>query len=97
METFAKGYAQIGDITVISSDANDGDVAGKQFAGESVGALRGVFDSVESTLGLSIPDLNPGRAGGAAPGAVPPARVVTPGGHGFGAERSLEVLRERLG
>src|SRR5699024_7032523 len=50
METFAKGYAQIGDITVISSDANDGDVAGKQFAGESVGALRGVFDSVESTL-----------------------------------------------
>ena len=30
-------------------------------------------------------------------GAVPPELVVTPGGHAFRAERSLEVLRERLG
>ncbi|GAA1486573.1 flotillin family protein [Brachybacterium fresconis] len=68
METFAKGYAQIGKITVVSSDGNDGDVAGKQFSGESAGALRGVFDTVESTLGLSIPDLIQGRATGAAQG-----------------------------
>src|SRR5699024_2333981 len=57
METFAKGYAQIGEITVVSSGGTDGDVAGKQFSGESAGALRGVFDTVESTLGLNIPDL----------------------------------------
>ncbi|ATG50121.1 flotillin family protein [Brachybacterium vulturis] len=68
METFAKGYAQIGDITVISSDGNEGDVAGKQFSGESAGALRGVFDTVQSTLGLSIPDLIQGRVTGAAQG-----------------------------
>lgn len=68
METFAKGYAQIGDITVISSESNDGDVAGKQFSGESAGALRGVFDTVEATLGLSIPDLIQGRAVGEAQG-----------------------------
>lgn len=68
METFAKGYAQIGEITVVSSDGNDGDVAGKQFSGESAGALRGVFDTVEATLGLSIPDLIQGRAVGAAQG-----------------------------
>ncbi|MGO1226642.1 MAG: SPFH domain-containing protein [Brachybacterium sp.] len=68
METFAKGYAQIGKITVVSSDGNDGDVAGKQFSGESAGALRGVFDTVQSTLGLSIPDLIQGRATGAAQG-----------------------------
>ena len=68
METFAKGYDRIGDITVISSDGNDGDLAGKQFAGESVGAMRGVFDTVQSTLGLSIPDLIQGRATGAAQG-----------------------------
>ncbi|MDN5901349.1 MAG: flotillin family protein [Brachybacterium sp.] len=68
METFAKGYAQIGNITVVSSDGNDGDVAGKQFSGESAGALRGVFDTVESTLGLNIPDLIQGRVTGAAQG-----------------------------
>ena len=68
METFAKGYAQIGKITVVSSDGNDGDVAGKQFSGESAGALRGVFDTVQSTLGLSIPDLIQGRVTGAAQG-----------------------------
>lgn len=68
METFAKGYAQVGKITVVSSDGNDGDVAGKQFSGESAGALRGVFDTVQSTLGLSIPDLIQGRATGAAQG-----------------------------
>ncbi|APX33964.1 flotillin [Brachybacterium sp. P6-10-X1] len=68
METFAKGYAQIGEITVVSSDGNDGDVAGKQFSGESAGALRGVFDTVQATLGLSIPDLIQGRATGTAQG-----------------------------
>src|SRR5699024_1752138 len=68
METFAKGYAQIGQITVVSSDGNDGDVAGTQFSGESAGALRGMFDTVQSTLGLSMPDLIHGRATGAAQG-----------------------------
>ncbi|UEJ81822.1 flotillin family protein [Brachybacterium halotolerans subsp. kimchii] len=68
METFAKGYAQIGEITVVSSGGNDGDVAGKQFSGESAGALRGVFDTVEATLGLSIPDLIQGRVAGEAQG-----------------------------
>ena len=68
METFAKGYAQIGEITVVSSGGTDGDVAGKQFSGESAGALRGVFDTVESTLGLNIPDLIQGRVTGAAQG-----------------------------
>jgi len=78
MDTFAKGYAQIGDITVISSDANDGDVAGKQFTGESAGALRGVFDTVESTLGLSIPDLIQGRAVGTAQGEALGAALRDP-------------------
>ena len=88
METFAKGYAQIGDITVISSDANDGDVAGKQFAGESVGALRGVFDSVESTLGLSIPDLIQGRAVGTAQGEALGAALGEQAAGGAAPKRS---------
>ncbi|MGO1286404.1 MAG: flotillin family protein, partial [Brachybacterium sp.] len=87
-ETFAKGYAQIGDITVISSGSNDGDVAGKQFAGESVGALRGVFDSVESTLGLSIPDLIQGRAVGAAQGEALGAALREPTADGAAPKRS---------
>src|SRR5699024_687547 len=64
--------------TVISSDANDGDVAGKQFTGESAGALRGVFDTVESTLGLSIPDLIQGRAVGTAQGEALGAALRDP-------------------
>src|SRR5699024_3963331 len=88
METFAKGYAQIGDITVISSDANDGDVAGKQCAGESVGALRGVFDSVESTLGLRIPDLIQGRAVGTAQGEALGAALGEQAAGGAAPKRS---------
>lgn len=51
-----------------NSDGNDGGVAGKQFSGESAGALRGVFDTVGSMLGLSIPGLIQGRVTGAAQG-----------------------------
>src|SRR5699024_1000364 len=68
METFANGYAQIGESTVVSCRGTDGDVAGKQFSGESAGALRGVFDTVESTLVLNLPDLIQGRVTGAAQG-----------------------------
>src|SRR5699024_12388246 len=57
METFAQGYAQIGDITVISSDGNDGEAPGKRFSGGSVGALRGVFGKVECSPCLNLPVL----------------------------------------
>lgn len=73
---------------MISSDANDGDVAGKQFAGESVGALRGVFDSGESTLGLSILDLVQRRAVGTVQGESLGAALREPTVDGAAPKRS---------
>lgn len=70
METFARGYAQVGDITVISSDGAEGDVASRQFAGESAGALRGTFDAVRAATGLDLADLIQGRAVGQAAGSA---------------------------
>src|SRR5699024_5681182 len=37
METFAKGYAQIGELTVVSSGGTAGDVAGKRAAAAPAG------------------------------------------------------------
>ena len=68
METFAQGYSNVGEITVISNGGEEGAVAGRQFAGESAGALRGVFDSVQAATGVDLASVVQGRAVGNAQG-----------------------------
>lgn len=68
METFARGYSNVGEITVISNGGEEGAVAGRQFAGESAGALRGVFDSVRAATGVDLGAVVQGRAVGNAQG-----------------------------
>ena len=70
METFARGYANVGEITVISSGCDEGSVAGRQFAGESAGALRGVFDSVRAATGVDLGAVVQGGAVGRAQGTA---------------------------
>ena len=68
METFAQGYSNVGEITVISNGGEEGAVAGRQFAGESAGALRGVFDSVQAATGVDLASVVQCRAVGNAQG-----------------------------
>lgn len=84
METFARGYSNVGEITVISNGGDEGTVAGRQFAGESAGALRGVFDSVRAATGVDLGSVVQGRAVGNAQGeafaqASKAAQVDKPG------------------
>ena len=67
MESFAQGYANIGEITVIGG-SGEGDIAGRQFSAEGAGAMRGVFDMIRSTTGVDLPEVITGRAAGQAAG-----------------------------
>jgi len=70
MDSFARGYANIGEITVVGSGSGeDGDsLAGSQFSGESAVALRSVFSSVNAATGLDLASLIQGRVEGQATG-----------------------------
>ena len=82
METFARGYSNVGEITVISNGGEEGAVAGRQFAGESAGALRGVFDSVRAATGVDLGAVVQGRAVGNAQGEAF-AQASRPSADGF--------------
>jgi len=65
MEQWAKGYGQIGSVTVIGgSGASGGDTVGT----ESAVALRGTFESIKSATGLDLASIIQGRAVGQAVG-----------------------------
>lgn len=67
MDSFAKGYAQIGKITVVG-DGGSGDLAGRQFSGESATAVAGVFETLKATVGIDLAEVIQGRAVGSAIG-----------------------------
>lgn len=67
MESFARGYAQIGSISVIGS-GSDSSPAGNQFSGESAAAMRGVFESVKEATGIDLASVIQGRVTGSAIG-----------------------------
>lgn len=69
MESFAKGYQAIGEVTVIGTSGSEGTaLAGGQFANENAVALASVFNSVKATTGLDLAEIVQGRAVGRAVG-----------------------------
>ncbi|GHD83532.1 flotillin [Salinibacterium amurskyense] len=65
MEQWAKGYGQIGSVTVIGgSGASGGDTVGT----ESAVALRGTFESIKAATGLDLASIIQGRTVGQAVG-----------------------------
>ncbi|UYO96507.1 SPFH domain-containing protein [Microbacterium sp. M28] len=62
MGEFAKGYAAIGNISIIGSSGEDG--ASGVIGGDSAKALKSVFDSVSSATGLDLAAIIQGQAVG---------------------------------
>ncbi|WP_040166935.1 SPFH domain-containing protein [Microbacterium gorillae] len=67
MAEFAKGYAAIGNVSIIGGSAEDG--ASQVVGGDSAKALRSVFDSVNAATGLDIAAIIQGQAVGRGFGA----------------------------
>ncbi|QOR72369.1 flotillin family protein [Ruania alkalisoli] len=65
MAEFAKGYATIGEVTVVSNGGSDSGASGV-LANESAVAMRGVFDSVRAATGVDLGEVIQGRAVGRA-------------------------------
>ncbi|UFU04451.1 flotillin family protein [Ruania suaedae] len=65
MAEFAKGYATIGEVTLVSGGGSDSGPSG-MLAGESSVAMRGVFDSVRAATGIDLTEVIQGRAVGRA-------------------------------
>lgn len=63
---FAKGYATIGEVTVISGGEGGG--LGNSFAGEQATALASAFESIKATTGIDMAAVIAGRATGQAIG-----------------------------
>lgn len=76
MAEFAKGYAAIGNVSIIGGASDDG--ASGVIGGDSAKAMRSVFDSVEAATGLDLAAIIQGQAVGRGIGAgiaeVAPAR-----------------------
>ncbi|WP_341975950.1 SPFH domain-containing protein [Microbacterium sp. LWO13-1.2] len=62
MAEFAKGYAAIGNVSIIGSSGEDG--ASSVIGADSAKALRSVFDSVHSATGLDLAGIIQGQAVG---------------------------------
>lgn len=76
MSEFAKGYAAIGNVSIIGGSGDEG--ASGVVAGDSARALKSVFDSVSSATGLDLAAIIQGQAVGKGIGqgiaaAQPPA------------------------
>ena len=67
MQEFARGYANVGEITLIGG-SSETTSAGAVVAGEQATALRGVFDSVRVATGLDLASIIQGRVVGEAAG-----------------------------
>lgn len=76
MTEFAKGYAAIGNVSIVSGSGEDG--ASQVVGADSAKALRSVFDSVHSATGLDLAGIIQGQAVGRGIGegmaaSVPPS------------------------
>ncbi len=59
MTEFAKGYAAIGNVSIIGGSGDDG--ASSVIGGDSAKAMRSVFDSVEAATGIDLAALIQGQ------------------------------------
>ena len=62
MTEFAKGYAAIGNVSIIGGSGDDG--ASSVIGGDSAKAMRSVFDSVEAATGIDLAALIQGQTFG---------------------------------
>ena len=62
MAEFSKGYAAIGNVSIIGSSGEDG--ASNLVGADSAKALKSVFDSVSSATGLDLASIIQGQAVG---------------------------------
>src|SRR5690606_26387478 len=62
MAEFAKGYAAIGNVSIIGGSGEDG--ASSVVGGDNAKAMRAVFDSVSSATGLDLAAIIQGQAVG---------------------------------
>jgi flotillin len=87
MSEFAKGYAAIGNVSIIGGSGEDG--ASSVVGGDNAKAMRAVFDSVNAATGLDLAAIIQGQAVGrgfgagvaqadAAPAAAPAKRASKP-------------------
>ncbi len=84
MSEFAKGYAAIGNVSIVGGSGEDG--ASQVVGADSAKALRSVFDSVHSATGLDLAGIIQGQAVGRgfgagmaeASAAAPTTRVPNP-------------------
>jgi flotillin len=60
MTEFAKGYANVGNITVLSGSGSEG--ASSHLAGETAIGMRTMFDSVQAATGLDLAAVLQGHA-----------------------------------
>lgn len=67
MSEFAKGYAAIGNVSIVGGSGEDG--ASQVVGADSAKALRSVFDSVHSATGLDLAGIIQGQAVGRGFGA----------------------------
>ncbi|WP_275090551.1 flotillin domain-containing protein, partial [Microbacterium sp. K41] len=67
MAEFAKGYAAIGNVSIVGGSGDDG--ASQVVGADSAKALRSVFDSVHSATGLDLAGIIQGQAVGRGIGA----------------------------
>ena len=79
MEQWAKGYGQIGSVTVIGGS---GSSAADTIGNESAIALRGSFESIKAATGLDLASIIQGRAVG---------QAVGEGARGGSAESSVDA------
>ncbi|SEC51133.1 hypothetical protein SAMN04489807_3445 [Microbacterium hydrocarbonoxydans] len=82
MAEFSKGYAAIGNVSIIGGSSEDG--ASNVVGADSAKALKSVFDSVSSATGLDLASIIQGQAvgrgigEGVASATAPTTRKSTP-------------------